>query len=518
MDPFHSSKRSSVSFGGNSARTTVLPTTYEYSPIDSLQYGSGSAAAQDAADPAASGQDGFDASAGPASSSSMFYTNRSPMYSPLEFGTPSFTPLQTMQQQQQSRGYNLMPGTSPAASAPRQNTVCEWDSPSPLYALDWSPDDLVCLGTYKEDSRNKLQVIRSQDQLSWDKVSECSTTYPVSKVQWLPGSLRPRQLATCSDSLRIWSLNESDGSLAEQVNLSLCKYNKQHNNGASSGLSTSTSNSGSGSSADKTILGGLPPITSFDWNKIETNLIISCSIDTTCIVWDLNSSNFVKTQLIAHDSEVYDVSFLTKSTQVFASCGGDGSVRIFDLRSLAHSTIIYEPPQDNTVPPSLDDPTQQNHALLRLEPSPFDPNILATFVCDSNSIMILDMRNPESPVLTLDGHAGSINQIKWHPTKRNVLMSCADDCQVLCWDLNKSLDGSATAGSRRGSAVQAMSDGASSAGDYDMTSDENDKELSLPSFHYRNQTEEVNNIVWRPDSGNWLGTVSGKKFKNIRVY
>ena len=512
MDPFHSSKRSSVSFGGNSARTTVLPTTYEYSPIDNLHYG-GSATGHDSVDPAGSARNSFDGSANGgssvASSNAMFYANRSPMYSPLEFGTPSFTPLQNMQQQQ-SRGYNLISSNTTnthANGTGHTNTVCEWESPSPLYAVDWSPDDLVCLGTYKEDSRNKLQIIRTQDELTWDKVSECSTTYPVSKVQWLPSSMRPRQLATCSDSLRIWSLNDTDGSLMEQVNLSLCKYNKQHNNGTGAG-------------ANSSVLGGLPPITSFDWNSIETNLIISCSIDTTCIVWDLNSSNFVKTQLIAHDSEVYDVSFLTKSTQVFASCGGDGSVRIFDLRSLAHSTIIYEPPPNNDHP-NLEDPTQQKHALLRLEPSPFDPNILATFVCDSSKIMILDMRNPESPVLTLDGHSGSINQIKWHPTKRNVLMSCADDCQVLCWDINKSLnDGSPAVSSSptKSSDAQGMTEG-STSGDYDMTGEEdNGKVLDIPSFHYSSQTEEVNNIIWRPENGNWLGTVSGKRFKNIRVY
>ena len=34
---------------------------------------------------------------------------------------------------------------------------------------------------------------------------------------------------------------------------------------------------------------------------------------------------------------------MSGSVDVFASCGADGSVRMFDLRSLEHSTIIYEP-------------------------------------------------------------------------------------------------------------------------------------------------------------------------------
>jgi hypothetical protein len=37
------------------------------------------------------------------------------------------------------------------------------------------------------------------------------------------------------------------------------------------------------------------------------------------------------------------VRFCAQSVDVFVSCGADGSVRMFDLRSLEHSTIIYEP-------------------------------------------------------------------------------------------------------------------------------------------------------------------------------
>jgi DDB1- and CUL4-associated factor 7 len=34
----------------------------------------------------------------------------------------------------------------------------------------------------------------------------------------------------------------------------------------------------------------------------------------------------------------------SRDKEVFASVGADGSVRMFDLRSLEHSTIIYETP------------------------------------------------------------------------------------------------------------------------------------------------------------------------------
>ena len=82
------------------------------------------------------------------------------------------------------------------------------------------------------------------------------------------------------------------------------------------------------------------PLTSFDWNTANDALLGTASVDTTCTIWDLNKLS-IKTQLIAHDKEVVDIQF-GKEENIFISGGADGSVRLFDLRNLDHSTIIYE--------------------------------------------------------------------------------------------------------------------------------------------------------------------------------
>lgn len=66
---------------------------------------------------------------------------------------------------------------------------------------------------------------------------------------------------------------------------------------------------------------------------------------------------------------------------MFASVGADGSVRMFDLRHLEHSTIIYEDPQ--------------HHPLLRLCWNKQDPNYLATMAMDG-----MEVRTP------LEAHQG----------------------------------------------------------------------------------------------------------------
>ncbi|CAI4052705.1 hypothetical protein SKDZ_16G0300 [Saccharomyces kudriavzevii ZP591] len=522
MDPFHNgNKRSSISFGPSQRQ-----------PYSKSNYLAGANAPPSVAQDLGRGPSPFGMSGNTTSGSNSkrnsgsdlsaaYYTNRSPMYSPLDFSPPVFSPNHSQLQQARNYAANI-PVVSNLMNQ-SMASVCEYQSHYPLFGLDWSVDDYVCLGSYKEDSRNKLQVLHSNDLLSWENVVDANVVYPVSKIQWVPSQLHPRKLATCSDSLRIWNVNPEERHLQGQVNLSLCKYNRQHP------TSPATAD-------DMKVIGTFPPITSFDWNTVDTNLIISSSIDTTCIVWDLQSSHYVKTQLIAHDSEVFDVRFLTKSTQLFASCGGDGSVRVFDLRSLAHSTIIYEPPSSpasglnaGTTTPSL----KGSDALLRLEPSPYDPNVLATFAADSNKIIILDMRNPESPILNLEGHTCSVNEIKWHPTKRNVLLSCSDDCQVLYWDLNNSfmeINGSdSKSPTASGASLEdsdgdtVMADGGAKANQQeDPLNSNNDKQvcrtLDTPNMMYVNKTQEINNIAWRPQRGDWFGCVSGKKFQNVRVF
>jgi WD repeat-containing protein 68 len=133
-----------------------------------------------------------------------------------------------------------------------------------------------------------------------------------------------------------------------------------------------------------------------------------------------------KTQLIAHDKEVYDLAFAT-GVHVFASVGADGSVRMFDLRSLEHSTIIYE---------SNDGKGGSPPPLIRLAWNNQDPNYLATFSMDSSRVVIIDIRVPSLPAATLNGHSQCVNAISWAPHSSRHICTAGDDNQALIWDLS----------------------------------------------------------------------------------
>lgn len=173
----------------------------------------------------------------------------------------------------------------------------------------------------------------SKYALEFTKIAEATHSYPVTRLLWEPPSSQKQStdlLATSGDHLRLWSL-PSESPATPGGNITRRGADVPHTKLTPLALLSNSK------TPDHTA-----PLTSLDWNTMNPALIITSSIDTTCTIWDIPSLT-AKTQLIAHDKEVYDVRFCANTVDVFVSCGQDGSVRMFDLRSLEHSTIIYEP-------------------------------------------------------------------------------------------------------------------------------------------------------------------------------
>ncbi|KAI8714119.1 hypothetical protein NCS52_01131300 [Fusarium sp. LHS14.1] len=402
-------------------------------------------------------------------------------------------------------------------SAVAQPGTSNYLAPWAIYAFDWckwppqgNGAGKLAVGSYLEDGHNFIQILDShivqtpQDvytpgtskySLDFTKVAEATHSYPVTRLLWEPPSSQKQStdlLATSGDHLRLWSLpNENpstpsntigrrDNAVTKLTPLALLSNSKTPDHTA--------------------------PLTSLDWNTVSPSLIITSSIDTTCTIWDIPSLT-AKTQLIAHDKEVYDVRFCAKSVDVFVSCGQDGSVRMFDLRSLEHSTIIYEPtgkeerdPNGGRISPTLAQQTMANPPpLLRLATSPHDTHLLATFAQDSNTIRILDVRQPGQALLELRGHGGAINCIEWSPLRRGMLASGGDDCQVLLWDLLSS----------------------NNHGSQPMNGAPQQDNPRSPVASWQCDYE-VGNLGWVPhlpnsDCGEWLGVSAGRGIWGTRV-
>lgn len=231
-----------------------------------------------------------------------------------------------------------------------------------IYALgfSWRENNpfRLAIGSLKEDLSNEIQIIKRSDNPNEDFecLAKFDHSFPATKLLWLPdrNPSHPDLLATSSDFLRLWLVDDDNKVV----------------------LKSELKDSSQSFSA---------PLTSFDWNQKDPSIIGVCSLDTTCSIWDI-SKECIKAQLIAHDKEVFDIGF--QDVNIFATVGADGSMRMFDLRSLEHSTILYETSQSGV----------EGKPLLRLGWNNQDSSYIATFEPDSNKVIILDVRVPMIPV------------------------------------------------------------------------------------------------------------------------
>ncbi|KAH7108125.1 WD40 repeat-like protein [Auriculariales sp. MPI-PUGE-AT-0066] len=425
-----------------------------------------------------------------------------------------------------------------------------YEAPWPVYALDWCKTTgpgtprgrsyfRIALASFTEDYRNRISVIGladeralTDDEATADDFVQLAQTmhgYPATKLQWQPASAaaygwssksaQSELLATSGDCLRVWEYS-TDNSVQKDNYVGstrlLANGNKIAQKIALSGAKQSHPTSGA-------------PLTSFSWNSLAPSMIVTASIDTTCTVWDINTSQAI-TQLIAHDREVYDVAWLPGSTDIFVSVGADGSLRAFDLRNLDHSTILYETPAPSasastvsapgTVVSGASSPSVHRppaSALLRIAFNPADSNYMATFHVESSSVQVLDMRSPGQPVVELKAHAAQINALGWSVAEAGMLATAGDDCQLLMWDLSPS-------------ALSARNIAQPSGGR--LSSPRPDPKqrrvIQEPILSYASQGE-INNIAWSApipqitvgnsgvSPGEWLALAMGRTIKVLKA-
>lgn len=257
----------------------------------------------------------------------------------------------------------------------------------------------LAVGSFKEEYSNQVHIIQKtpDDEYgnsSFVRICEFQHPYPPTKLMWAPAStpnLSKDLLATTGDYLRLWGVDSEN-----KVEVKAVLNSNKHTDYCA-------------------------PLTSFDWNDVDTSMLGTCSIDTTCTIWDVVKMT-PRTQLIAHDKEVYDIAFAC-GKDVFGTVGADGSLRMFDLRSLEHSTILYESPDLSP--------------LLRIAWNKQDPNYLATILTDSPKAVILDIRVPSLPVAELIGHQAAVNAIAWAPHSPCHICTCSDDKAAFIWDINQ---------------------------------------------------------------------------------
>lgn len=314
--------------------------------------------------------------------------------------------------------------------------IFTYESKETVFSVAWSnhrqTSGRLAVGSFVEDYANTVMVVEL-DEGSFREVGAFEHPYPPTRVAFAPEHGPENVLATSGDYLRLWQVGKGEVTLKATLN-----QNKSSEFCA--------------------------PLTSFDWNEWVPSMVGTCSIDTTCTIWDIEKQ-VPLTQLIAHDKEVFDMAF--QGPDKFASVGADGSLRMFDLRSLEHSTIIYETPHAQP--------------LLRVCWNRQDRNYLATICMETPETIVIDIRRPSVPAAILSGHSASVSAVCWAPHSSSHLVTAGDDRRTLIWDLSPL-----------------------------------PKKITDPILSYKAEAE-INNLSWSVASPDWIAIAYQNKLQVLRV-
>ena len=119
---------------------------------------------------------------------------------------------------------------------------------------------------------------------------------------------------------------------------------------------------------------------------------------------------------------MYDIAFSHRDEQIFISSGADGSIRRFDLRSLDHSTILYE--------------SKDRSSISKIAWNPQNENLISCLVQDKNNLLVIDNRVAMHPIADLNSHTGVINSMAWAPHSDMHICTVSDDKNAFIWNIN----------------------------------------------------------------------------------
>ena len=309
------------------------------------------------------------------------------------------------------------------------------------YSLDFqlsNTSDRIALGSLDFNLFNSIEILSIHNEQLFTECTEFHQL-PISKLQWCPYESKNDLLGVTSDILRIYKYDDQEFKLKLKAEL-LNKKSKYSD-----------------------------PLTSFDWNKVNESIIGTASLDTTCTIWDINKET-IKTQLIAHDSEVLDIAFSRSEENIFISTGADGSIRQFDLRCLEHSTILYE--------------CKQKSPFIRVSWNSKNKDQFAAISDNKKNIYVINIPSTDKKKKELNAHSSVVNAFSWSPIDQNVICTVGEDGYAYIWDLN---------------------------------SNETDSQGLIGPYLQYNAGKAIRNVSWSKSNPKWIGIVYDNKLKLLNL-
>lgn len=165
------------------------------------------------------------------------------------------------------------------------------------------------------------------------------------------------------------------------------------------------------------------------WSHLDANILATAATNGVVCIWDLTLFGRQKQKLTyqEHERTAHTVSFHMSDPNVLISGSQDGLIKCFDLRVEKNAVHTF----------------MSNSESVR--DVKFSPHLSHTFaaVSENGSVHIWDIRSIKADVSKradrafqqFTAHSGPIYTCDWHPTERNRLATGSRDKQIKVWNI-----------------------------------------------------------------------------------
>jgi peroxin-7 len=194
-------------------------------------------------------------------------------------------------------------------------------------------------------------------------------------------------------------------------------------------------------------------VSSLSWNVAQRKeLLLSASWDDSVRLWDAASARPrpLAAFINAHARCCYGVSWNPRHADVFATCGGDGLLKIWDARRSPDAPPTLSVPVFSDPGMAMNGMNQQQQQMpaeaLCLDWCKYNDALLAVGSVD-RCLRLFDVRKGgggggmggplphSSPVVaSFHGHAYAVRRVAFSPHQETVLASASYDMTVRLWD------------------------------------------------------------------------------------
>ena len=157
-----------------------------------------------------------------------------------------------------------------------------------------------------------------------------------------------------------------------------------------------------------------------NWSTLKKGYLLSGSFDKRICLYDINNE---KNALIHtyedHEGIIEEVNFNKINENIFASCGDDKKLIIFDMRQEKPIFCIEAHVQE----------------VNSCEFNPFDEYLLLTGSNDK-SCALWDIRNLSKKLHVFKHNKNDVTHVRWNPNIMSLFASTSSDRRVNIWDLS----------------------------------------------------------------------------------